>query len=725
MSSAIAGSDVAKLLHVKLDFRRARAARIMLRAVDAFDAAKPSDRSAVAERFKAEYGALIPRGLDVKSLFRKARKARLAEDEARRSGADVGLARAAAILGSQLVNRATARGLAANREFVEYWWSLVTKFNRKNAPAYNALLTVLAKGDPIPGFGTWRQIWAAENGGVPPPDWMKCPWGPITGTAPKGWSWRNVQTINPPPEVLTAVRKGTGAAYMEYMPTVHQTRAGLESCECVEFDDVWLEQKVNYAGNRHAQRVVGLVGYDVATACFFGMLFRPRTENDDGTRETIRQTYMRWEIAHLLCDVGVSARRLEVDCEWGSASVSRELEADIRDVVGDRFEVVINRGGRHSKPLSDGDWGGVGKGNPRGKPHVEGGHALAKNMLACLPGSVGGGRGAQPEWATGMDMEDEALRRCVRALVPQEREAGVLAQLHSPYMDWSDFAEKAYMVYDAINHRRRHKLEGWAESGFMVPMWRRDPHDAWQPMSELAKIMKLMGDGDARRLLDRIEGDPELTTKRQMSPAEAWDARAKERVRLGDWAAPRLLGLNLAQKCKVSDRLELSYKDDISRASVSIYGLLDNGSFLERGAEYLVWVNPLNSGVAYVCDLATRFLGTAQVIVPVRRGDMAGLQHQLRVVRAAEADMRRRLAPIAAARQRERLRDRRHNIAVLASSGGFEDPVCGEAERDAADLVLSGQQGGARRPAEPPASDRDLLPPEPVPAGAPGISDFL
>ena len=318
MSSAIAGSDVAKLLHVKLDFRRARAARIMLRAVDAFDAAKPSDRSAVAERFKAEYGALIPRGLDVKSLFRKARKARLAEDEARRSGADVGLARAAAILGSQLVNRATARGLAANREFVEYWWSLVTKFNRKNAPAYNALLTVLAKGDPIPGFGTWRQIWAAENGGVPPPDWMKCPWGPITGTAPKGWSWRNVQTINPPPEVLTAVRKGTGAAYMEYMPTVHQTRAGLESCECVEFDDVWLEQKVNYAGNRHAQRVVGLVGYDVATACFFGMLFRPRTENDDGTRETIRQTYMRWEIAHLLCDVGVVAATHVDEAENGS-----------------------------------------------------------------------------------------------------------------------------------------------------------------------------------------------------------------------------------------------------------------------------------------------------------------------------------------------------------------------------------------------------------------------
>ena len=63
--------------------------------------------------------------------------------------------------------------------------------------------------------------------------------------------------------------------------------------------------------------------------------------------------------------------------------------------------------------------------------------------------------------------------------------------------------------------------------------------------------------------------------------------------------------------------------------------------------------------------------------------------------------------------------------AANLAAFGLEDPVYAEAERDAADLVLSGQQGGARRLAEPPASDRDLLPPEPVPAGAPGISDFL
>ena len=93
---------------------------------------------------------------------------------------------------------------------------------------------------------------------------------------------------------------------------------------------------------------------------------------------------------------------------------------------------------------------------------------------------------------------------------------------------------------------------------------------------------------------------------------------------------------------------------------------------LERGSEYLVWVNPLNPGTAYICDIETRYLGTARVIVPVRRGDMAGIQEQMRVVRIAEADLRRRLAPIAAARQRTRLRDRQHNIAVL--SGALDGP---------------------------------------------------
>ena len=671
MSGQLAGIGAAKLINVRLGHEQARIARIMLDAVDAFDAARPSDRLAVAESFKARFGAVIPRGLDYKSLFRKSRAARIAEAAARADGRDVGVARARAIIGKRLDNKTSARGLAGNREFVEHWWGLVTKYNRKSAPAYRALLAELAdEAHPIPGIGTWRDVWAKENGGIRPEPWMTCPWGPLSG-APQGWSWRNIQNLNPPPEVMDAVRKGTGAAYMNYMPLTHQTRVGLESCEYVEFDDVWMEQKVSYGANRSAQRVVGLVGCDVATGYLFGMLFRPRTENDDGTRDTIRQTYMRWEIAHLLCDVGISKRRLVIDCERGTAAVDDDLEQSVRDVVGDGVEVRVLRGGRHSKPLSDGDWGGTAKGNPRGKPHVEGSHVIAKNMLAFVSGSVGGGRGAQPEWAAGMDREDEALRRCVRALVPQGQEAGLMAQLRSPYLDWSKYSEIVYKVYQAVNERRDHRLEGWEESGFTVQMWRRGERDLWQPMSELAKTMQLLDDESARKLLDRIEGDPSLTKRRRMSPQEAWDVRAKDRVKVGDWAAPKILGERLACRSVCSDRLELSYKDDLTRASVSIYGMLDDGSFLERGQEYLVWVNPLRPGTAYICDLETHYLGTAKVVVPVRRGDMAGLQEQMHVVRMAESDLRRRLAPIAASRQRERLRDRRHNLSVLGGAANL------------------------------------------------------
>ena len=181
-----------------------------------------------------------------------------------------------------------------------------------------------------------------------------------------------------------------------------------------------------------------------------------------------------------------------------------------------------------------------------------------------------------------------------------------------------------------------------------------------------------------------------------MSPAEAWRAREKERVKLGDWAAPKLLGVNLAQKCRVSDHLEMSFRDDLTRSTVSIYALLDDGSFLERGAEYLVWVNPLNPAAAYVCDLETRYLGKARVVVPVKRGDMAGLQQQMSVVRAAEADMRRRLAPIAAARQRERLRDRRHNMAVLSSLGepGVSSQGSGDSSQETDPSVLTTEDEG-------------------------------
>ena len=317
-------------------------------------------------------------------------------------------------------------------------------------------------------------------------------------------------------------------------------------------------------------------------------------------------------------------------------------------------------------------------------------------MLAFVSGSVGGGRGAQPEWAYGMDREDETLRRCVRALVTQqEQEAGLMAQLRSPYLDWSRYSEIVYKVYQAVNERRDHRLEGWEESGFTVPMWRRGERDLWRPMSELAETMKLLDDESARKLLDRIEGDPALTKRRRMSPQEAWDARAKDRVKVGDWAAPKLLGMKLACRSACSDRLELSYKDDLTRASVSIYGMLDNGSFLERGQEYLVWVNPLNPGTAYVCDLDTRYLGTCKVVVPVRRGDMAGLQEQMHVVRMAESALRRSLAPIAAARQRERLRDRRHNLSVLGAANleafGLDGKSAAKVAADETMLRLAGE----------------------------------
>ena len=242
-------------------------------------------------------------------------------------------------------------------------------------------------------------------------------------------------------------------------------------------------------------------------------------------------------------------------------------------------------------------------------------------------------------------------------------------------MDWKDFSDKVYGVYDAVNRRKVHKIEGWEENGFTVPMWRRSPNGSWLPMSELAETVRLMDEASARRFVERIEGDPALMTRRRMSPAEAWKAREAERVKFGPWAAPTLLGPKLAQRCKVSDRLEISYKDNLSRMSVSIYGVLDDGRVLDRGSECLVWVNPLNPGTAYITNPNGGYLGTARVVVPCRRGDIAGVERQMRVIRAAEADMRRKLAPIAASRQRDRLRDRRHNHAVLASAGGFEDPV--------------------------------------------------
>ena len=144
--------------------------------------------------------------------------------------------------------------------------------------------------------------------------------------------------------------------------------------------------------------------------------------------------------------------------------------------------IVFGAGGILSTPLGKGLYGGRPKGNPRYKSLIEGFHALIKNELGAARGHVGGGRGAEPEDAYGMDLEDNRLRRIASAL--EASRPGILDRLALPYMPWSDYWELARAAYDDADRRQALHHAG-AEQQFrpVEDVFGSGGHRASQPSS--------------------------------------------------------------------------------------------------------------------------------------------------------------------------------------------------------------------------------------------------
>ena len=690
VSTGAALADLREL-HERLPAEEARKVKLLATVCVAFLQAK--DKAALVREVAADPRfAPVAKGLTVPTLYRKCQLWR-------ESGSVLALADRRAL------RKSGACGLAANDEFVAFWQALCCENARKTAPARRKLFRLLAAGERIPGVGTWREIYAREHAGMAPDEGMACPYRPGV-EEPQGWSVRNLMKIAPGKFALKAARTGMMAAQMDYGVEVKRTRVGLAPCQVVQIDDMWYEHKVAFAGNRHAQRVVEYSMVDVLTGHVVSWLTKPVREREDGTRETLKSKWTRYLVAHLLCDVGIPAsRQCLIMGEHGTAAADDALRATLAEISGGSVSytpggkvlkvvdgsIRFGAGGILSQPLAKGLAGGRPKGNPRYKGLLEGMHALIKNELADVRGSVGGGRGLEPETVYGMDKEDEGLRAIARAL--EATRPGILDRLQLPYVPYHDFRTLIDEMYARLDARADHQMEGWEACGFVVGEWKPTPVSPWTPWRpdliplDQAKLFKFLI--DERKVPYRT---------RRMSPGEAWAQRKGELSPLEAFVAPLVMGDELACLCTVSDRLQMVYKDDETLAKCTVTAMLQDGRTLERGALYKVWVNPLAPFKAYVADAKGRFLGVAPVQVAARYDDAKALEAQLGVRQAALAAERKRLAPVAAARLREANARAAANAAEILG----EDPALVQATRNAAAHELAQVGGDA-------ISDDDLI----------------
>ena len=437
-------------IHTCLDAAEARKLKALVVVVASFAAAPTArEKEVIARRAQTELAPLGIKGLSVKSMYRKAE----ALENAYRAG---GVTAAVLALADKRAMRRVASGVGTNRELVEYWHQLCAKNRRKTAPAYRALLGELASGASIPGVGTWRDVWAKEHGGIYPSDDQECPWSPLTLDAPEGWSLRNFMRLKPDDFVLAAARQGLMTAKENFLPTVPRTRVGLKCCQVLQFDDAWHEVKVAWSGNRHAQRVVELSMIDVLTGYTVGFLCKPIRERPDGTKETLKQEWAGYFLAHLACDIGLPECGTLIMGEHGTASVDSAFLSRLTEATNGKIR--FGAGSIMTGPLAAGLPCGPGKGNPRYKALLEGYHALLKNELGAVKGHIGGGRGAQPEETYGLDKQDERLRRIATAL--EHRFPGIAERLQLPYIPYEDYMRLVFDAYDRLDRRSWHKMEG-------------------------------------------------------------------------------------------------------------------------------------------------------------------------------------------------------------------------------------------------------------------------
>lgn len=657
------------------------AATRVLSFVDALAVfAAAADKKAAARSMAARLSPLGYRGLTLKSLYRKL-------DDFRREGVWS--------LVPAKYRREDVRGVAANEAFIAHWHGLVLENRRKMKPAWRRLVREFCAGAAVPGVGTWRELYLGVRGHLPSVG-EPCPW--CERNPPPGWSFRNLAKFAPDRFALAAARRGMAEAKSAFGLTVRKTRVGLACCRVVEVDDMWYEHAVVYAGNSRPQRVVEFAAMDRLTGHVVWHLAKPIREKADGTRETLKGAWAKYIYHAILCVSGIPKEGCIIQGERGTTTSDAELDRALGLVNAWRGAqglgpVEFRQGSLANEPLAKGLADGAAKGNPRHKGMIEEMHAILKNEMGHVLGEVGGGRGVQPE-------ETGALVAEARRLVEMAGARGIPAErMATPFLPWPAFARAADEAHRLIDERQDHALEGWEECGFTAGEFRLRGEAGWRSVPPMA-AMRPEEAGAVAALVKSGAGE---YRERRLSPREAWERSKGELATVPAYLAPAILGEELGCVAKVRDDLKLVYRDANIGTRLEVAAAVEGG-VLSRGVEYRVWVNPLDGGRAYVCDMQGRFLGVAKVLQAVRAdASPEDLAEQLGIRQRMLAEERRRLEPIVRRRRAAANARAAANIAAL----GLGDPVEGRERArvaqgeggaveaaDMRELILDREDGG-------------------------------
>jgi len=499
--------------------------------------------------------------------------------------------------------------------FVGFWHELCFQSQRVTSAAYRALFhDWLMAGKVIPGYDTdWRGILARDF-----PDYVgddtACPFKPYDFT-PVGWGDRNLARIAPSKAALTAARIGTAEA-SALMPEIPQTRYGLPFGSVWVIDDRIHDQLVSCGRNITAREVAELGGIELLTGYYiYGMV--PALESADGTKQMLKQSYTRYLMAAICCVYGVSTRGCMIAGENATARLPIELQELLHRLTGGLLR--FKSGTIQNNPIAKGLWNGSAGGTPLWKAPLESIHSLFKNEMAMIPGAKGADPEHCPESLAAEQRYHQSIMKAGVALAMDNPDVADL--LRSGFPRWEQYRDFIATLYDRVNRREHHRLEGWERCGFMRHMVRLD---GTVPVPE--SHLLTMPEGVRAAWAQVLNSEPARHSLVKMSPAQAFVSARQKALDRGELLVlpmihvPEILGRDLGQELKVRDDRTMTWKDPLRlEADTLIHAMvkLQDGSRhpLPAGSDWLVHVSPFDSRTAFVSRTDGAVVGTATIAV--------------------------------------------------------------------------------------------------------------
>lgn len=571
-------------------------------------------------------------------------------------------------------------GIAGRPEFIAEFKRRCEINQRKIAPAIRSLrrdLKAWRQGDrsrAIPGYTR------------PPAD------DPATGL-PHGWNEGNLYRYAPSKLELTAARIGPMAAGMHRLPVL-TSRVGLAVGEFFLFDDHEFNLKVNFPGQSRAMRPMMFGALDLLSGCLFGQGFRPTLWDDKEQKKSVlKESDFRWFVIHILLTHGYRANTstgTTFIVEHGTAAIREPFEKCLDQVT--RGKVRVQRSGKISEPILKGLFPGQVRGNFKFKAGIETIFGLVDNEFAALPGQVGMDRQHSPEELHGRDRENNQLLKAASLLPPE-----VAAKLQMGFLNWDSFIAAALEVFDRMNARTDHKLEGWRKCGHVIDEWRPAAAvDAWQPAAALLDFTS----AERMAVGALLRSKPELSRSRFMSPAEVWGAGRAQLRKLPLVLLPDLMGDEpgtLARVDKGLFRMQRDGEELIFQATI-------NGHPLPAGEKFELFFDPFSPRAAVIVDATRKVLGVSPAYDRVSRSDGEGINHLLGTANHWQAESLAALKSRHGRIARREAARKAHNAQVLngntsneevftAPDGdAYEKARAGRARRAAAVEKVSGGQ---------------------------------